>query len=637
MVDAPIVLGLVAVALLLAAIVVLKGGAKEEPAPTAAPAAAAAPAAPPAPNGRLQVFFGSQTGTAEGFAKTIADEARRRGFAPTVVDLEDFEADEFEDADWRAPTMVFAMATYGEGEPTDNSHVFFKWAKAAAKDGGGLLAGAKFAVFGLGNTQYQHFNAMGKLTDELLAALGGERCADLGLGDDDVDLEADFDAWRERLWSALCGSGGAADDGGAVALDFDVVFGGAKTAAPLGASTKFYADRAEAAVLATRELRSAADGGSTLHVELDAADLPYETADNLAILPANAPADVAAVAGALGLDLDASFALAPRDAAAKAPFPTPCGVREALTSYCDLTAAPKRANLAALVAAAGGDAPGVAKDNWAAWAEAVPGPPTLAAALVALGPSIPADAPREAVLAALVLKACPRLQPRYYTISSSTVADPGRVHVTCAVATLPPDGAKAGVCSATLAGAAVGATIRAFVRPSSFRAPPPGTPAPVVLIGPGTGVAPMRAILRERAAALAAGDETAAWGPARVSRATLYFGCKRPDLDHLYSEEMEAWRAGGALDALHVAYSRAQKHKVYVQDLLRRDADAAALAADVLDGKGHVYVCGGTAMGAAVAEALADVLAPKLGSRSDAKAYVDDMQKTGRYVQELWA
>ena len=190
MVDAPIVLGLVAVALLLAAIVVLKGGAKEEPAPSAAPAAAAAPAAPPAPNGRLQVFFGSQTGTAEGFAKTIADEARRRGFAPTVVDLEDFEADEFEDADWRAPTMVFAMATYGEGEPTDNSHVFFKWAKAAAKDGGGLLAGAKFAVFGLGNTQYQHFNAMGKLTDELLAALGGERCADLGLGDDDVDLGA---------------------------------------------------------------------------------------------------------------------------------------------------------------------------------------------------------------------------------------------------------------------------------------------------------------------------------------------------------------------------------------------------------------------------------------------------------------
>ncbi|KAH8045878.1 NADPH-hemoprotein reductase [Aureococcus anophagefferens] len=480
--------------------------------------------------------------------------------------------------------MVFAMATYGEGEPTDNSHVFFKWAKAAAKDDGGLLAGAKFAVFGLGNTQYQHFNAMGKLTDELLAALGGERCADLGLGDDDADLEADFDAWRERLWSALCGSGGAADDGGAVALDFDVVFGGATTAAPLGASTKFYADNAEAAVLATRELRAPADGGSTLHLELDAADLPYETADNLAILPANAPADVAAVAGALGLDLNASFALAA--AAAKAPFPTPCGVREALTSYCDLTAAPKRANLAALVAAAGGDAPGLAKDAWAAWAAAVPGPPTLAAALVALGPSIPADAPREAVLAALVLKACPRLQPRYYTISSSAVADPGRVHVTCAVATLPPDGAKAGVCSATLAGAAVGATIRAFVRPSSFRAPPAGKPAPVVLIGPGTGVAPMRAILRERAAALAAGDETAAWGSAR-------------------------------------------KHKVYVQDLLRRDAGARASPRR----QGPVYVCGGTAMGAAVAEALADVLAPKLGSRSDAKADVDDMQKTGRYVQ----
>ena len=100
---------------------------------------------------------------------------------------------------------------------------------------------------------------------------------------------------------------------------------------------------------------------------------------------------------------------------------------------------------------------------------------------------------------------------------------------------------------------------------------------------------------------------------------------------------MDAWVANKALDGYHVAYSRAQKHKVYVQDLMRKDDVAAALAADVLDDKGSVYVCGGTAMGAAVAEALADVLSAQLGSRADAKKYVDDMQQTGRYVQELWA
>ena len=645
--DASIALGLVAVVLLLAAIVVLRGGGsgKGVEAAEAAAAAAAVVVEPEvvAPNGAMQIFFGSQTGTAEGFAKTISDEAKRRGFAPSVVDLEDFDEDEFEDDAWLAPTLVFAMATYGEGEPTDNAHAFLKWAKRSVKDGEAPMARRRFSVFGLGNRQYQHYNAMGILADDLCEKLGGDRCADLGLGDDDADLEADFDLWRERLWASV---GSEAEAGGAVELEFDVVlegggdFAGACAAAealPPAASTKFYGDGRSLTIREIRELRSPADGGSTLHVELAATGLVYETADNLAILPENGERDVAAAAAALGAPLDARFCLrAAGGGAAKLPFPTPCTVREALTSYCDLTGAPSRRGVAALSAAAGGpDLQG--RDAFSAFLAKSAGPPTLAAAMTALGGVADLKGGDTARLLAVFLeKTAPRLRPREYTVSSSSVADAGAVHVTVAIAAIDKD--TAGVTSALLARGAVGGTVRAFARASSFRAPTGGGgAAPVVLVGPGTGVAPMRAILRERTHALAAGGSAAPWGPARVSRATLYFGCKRRDDDHLYADEMAAWVDAGALDALHVAYSREQAEKVYVQDLIREPENAKALVADLVKAEGALFVCGGTAMGASVGDAIKDILTPALGSRAAAEKYVEAMVAQGRYVQELWS
>ena len=173
--------------------------------------------------------------------------------------------------------------------------------------------------------------------------------------------------------------------------------------------------------------------------------------------------------------------------------------------------------------------------------------------------------------------------------------------------------------------------VRGVVKPSAFRAPI--TKAPVVLIGPGTGIAPFRAVLRERAAALKGnGASNAPWGPARVSSAILYFGCKRRDEDHLYREEMDQWDC-----QKHVAYSREQKHKVYVQDLMRKKNNSEALASAIIDGGGSVYVCGGTSMGSAVMEAVKDALELRLKDRAQAEKYVQSMHDGGRYVQELWS
>jgi NADPH-ferrihemoprotein reductase len=146
------------------------------------------------------IYFGSQTGTAEGYARVVMEEAKQQGFDGQTVDLEDFDPDQLA----TAPLTVFLMATYGEGEPTDNSAKFAKWMRNSDDElSADLLSGVRFAVFGLGNKQYEHFNRMGKLTDECLAKLGGRRVLEVGLGDDDGALEDDFERWRESLWASL--------------------------------------------------------------------------------------------------------------------------------------------------------------------------------------------------------------------------------------------------------------------------------------------------------------------------------------------------------------------------------------------------------------------------------------------------
>ena len=158
-------------------------------------------------NRRLVVFYGSQTGTAEEFAGRLAKEGTRYGMKGLVADPEEEEMEELEqlkdlDGDSNScPTIaVFMMATYGEGDPTDNAQDFYEKLKEGSMD----LSGVNYAVFGLGNKTYEHFNAMGKFVDEQLEKLGGSRVHVLGMGDDDANLEDDFITWKETFWSSVC-------------------------------------------------------------------------------------------------------------------------------------------------------------------------------------------------------------------------------------------------------------------------------------------------------------------------------------------------------------------------------------------------------------------------------------------------
>ena len=339
------------------------------------------------PGGLLTIYYATQTGTSESFARQLEREGAEHGFLVQVVDLEDIEvpilvAEHHKDVDSGKARAIFLTATYGEGEAPDNATLFCEalCEKAETKIldaeeetdvvDGALLADLEFCVFGLGNRQYDHFNSMGKFFDRVLVRLGAQRIMPLGMGDDDNDLEGDFETWKDtQLWSTLEKKylGGAAvpikksSKGELPDCQYAIEYHAAGTKAKKGSldqaysSGRHYFDAFDCPVTVVRELRLAADGDSTVHLEVDirnADGLTYRTADNLGVLPLNKTEIVVSVAKSLGYDLDAVFSLkaAGTHEWHGAPFPMPLTVREFLTRYCDLTGAPRRSDLKLLAA-----------------------------------------------------------------------------------------------------------------------------------------------------------------------------------------------------------------------------------------------------------------------------------------------
>jgi cytochrome P450/NADPH-cytochrome P450 reductase len=232
---------------------------------------------------------------------------------------------------------------------------------------------------------------------------------------------------------------------------------------------------------------------------------------------------------------------------------------------------------------------------------------------------------------AVYLEMLALLQPRYYSISSSPLADGGRVSVTVGVvsgAARSGLGEYRGVASHYLAARGADEIIHAAVRETKAGFRLPDDPAtPLVMIGPGTGLAPFRGFLRERAALASRG---AALGPAM-----LFFGCRRADEDFLYAEELKGYAAQGLVD-LHVAFSRApDAPKAYVQDLMRREADALWPLLE----EGVVFVCGdGARMEPDVKRALIEMHAARSGAPAAAsEAWMSGLGKAGRYVLDVWS
>jgi NADPH-ferrihemoprotein reductase len=565
------------------------------------------------------------------------------------------------------------MATYGEGEPTDNAAKFVKWAKNEDESAdASFLANCEYTVFGLGNRQYEHYNRMGKLTNELLEKLGARRFFEYGEGDDDGTLEEDFEKWKATLWTTLRKHANL--EGGAensislphpVSLQFLVK--------PLGHSlpegypkvnkskqqnsTRHFFIAPTVPLVAKRELRnldfvdpntkqrpSKEEVGSTLHLEFNLANsgLTYRTADNLSILPENSSSQVEAIARALKYDLDEIVDLVPNpdldEDDFKLMYPTPCTVRDLLTNYVDIQGKLSHASLKSLISY-------VRDSNQVAWLTNLIASENRAkfhAEIEDQCKSFVDVFTNELTSIELPLQdflhIAPPIIPRDYTISSSSTVSPTVVHITVSITEYTTKAGKyfSGLCSNYLKGLQSNASkCRILVKESTFRLPKTLS-SPMILIGPGTGLAPMRALLQERDYLLNKGT--------KLGKSLLFFGCKHENMDFIYSDELKAFEQKGAVDHLYTAFSRDQPNKkVYVQHLLADPKNSTELMKLILEENGYIYVCGATAMGNDVMATLIKLVADyKKVSQEEATGIVKKLQEKkpnqpSRYVQELWS
>uniref|UniRef100_A0A8C1YU20 NADPH--hemoprotein reductase n=1 Tax=Cyprinus carpio TaxID=7962 RepID=A0A8C1YU20_CYPCA len=534
----------------------------------------------------IVVFYGSQTGTAEEFANRLAKDAHRYGMKGMSADPEEYDLSELSRlTEIENSIAIFCMATYGEGDPTDNAQDFYDWLHEGDAD----FSGVKYTVFALGNKTYEHYNAMGKYVDQRLAELGAQRIFDLGMGDDDGNLEEDFVSWREQFWPAVCEHFGVEATGEESSirqyelkvhsdLNMNKIYTGElgrlksfeNQKPPFDSKNPFLAP-----VTVNRKLNKAGDR-HLMHLELDitGSKIRYESGDHVAVYPINDSVIVNRIGDLLGVDLDTVISLNNLDEESnkKHPFPCPTTYRTALTHYLDITNPPRTNVLYELAQYATEP-----KDQ-----ENMRKMASSSAEGKALYQSWVLDSCRN-ILAILedfpslrppidhLCELLPRLQARYYSIASSSKVHPNSIHICAVVVEYKTKTGRVnkGVATNWLknkmpADNGHKATVPMYIRKSQFRLPFKSS-NPVIMIGPGTGIAPFMGFVQERGWLKEQGKD--------VGETVLYYGCRYKNEDFLYQEELEEFEKTGVLTALNVAFSRDQAEKValmlgYVYSLL---------------------------------------------------------------------
>lgn len=561
----------------------LAGALQGEGLPAAGPATAGAVARASHP---LTILYGTESGNAEELAFRTKKEADQKGFKSKVVNMADYSGDQLA----REDNLLVLVSTWGDGDPPDQAEPFHSFLMS---DQAPQLPKTRYSVLALGDTSYEQFCQTGKEMDARLETLGGERV--FPRQDCDVDFEDPYSKWAAGALAALLPELKDPPPPPATVT-------ATAPAVEYGRKNPFPAELTERILL-----NGSGSAKEIYHLEfsLEGSGILYEPGDSLGVVPTNHPDVVDAILKQAGVRPDEEIESV---GGLKS-------IRSALIEDYEITVLTSSIvkKYAALAQNEQLDALLADREKLKDW--------LYGRQLADLLFEFPVDN----LTCAHFLELMRKLPPRLYSIASSLMAYPDGVHLTVGAVRYERHGLPLhGVASTFLADRVeVGEKVPVYIQKNkSFRLPENGD-TPIIMVGPGTGIAPFRAFVQER---IARGAQGKSW---------LFFGDQHFNTDFLYQLEWQDYLKSGALTKLNTAFSRDQKHKIYVQDRMREKA--AELYRWMEDGA-HFYVCGDASrMAKDVHQALIDIVAAEGGrSPEDAEAYVKQLQKDKRYQRDVY-
>ena len=540
----------------------------------------------------LTVLFGSESGNAEGLADQTVKAAAKAGFKAKAVSMGDINPAKLKGV----KHLLVIVSTWGEGDPPENAIDFYN---TFMSDQAPRFEGTRYSVLGLGDTSYEHFCKMGIDFDTRLEALGAKRIFERK--DCDVDFDEDYVIWQKGVFAALSEL---------TNVSSSVSAADSATAIPAAPAVSYSRKNPFPSKLENRILLNGKGSAKeTIHLEfsLEGSGLTYEVGDALAVIPANAQDVVESILEATKLDGSSTVTLKEGDYT----------LHDALTHKLEITTITlpmlkrynefaQNADLDALIH----------PDNKQQFNDYIYGRELI---------DILSEFPAKELTANGLAGALRKLPPRLYSIASSLKAHPDEVHLTVGVVRYHTNGRqRKGVCSSYLADRIQeGETASVFISSNKHFKIPDNPDAPLIMVGPGTGIAPFRAFIEERQAIDAKGKN---W---------LFFGDQHYLTDFLYQTEWQDYLNDGILTKLDVAFSRDQANKVYVQDRMRENAKELY---NWLQEGATFCVCGDASrMAHDVDKALHDIVAREGKMSEDAASeYVKKLKTEKRYLRDVY-
>ncbi|KIX04786.1 uncharacterized protein Z518_05657 [Rhinocladiella mackenziei CBS 650.93] len=634
-------------------------------------------------NKDVVVFWGSQSGTAEGFAHRLARDLMHRLRLETLAaDLSDFDPHTVANIQ-QSQIAIFLLSTYGEGDPSDNATAFVNWLRSNPEV---TLHNLRFAAFGCGNSNYKYYNAVIDQVTHSLESMGANKLLETGKADDAKGTtEEDFVDWKDTLVTAFSSQLGFSSEpqleyipSVRVVEDDSTDVSGIHLGEPslssmgkINTSSGPISSIVQLPITGVRDLvKIPTNAPSCLHMEFDLSRQPmikYKTGDHMAIFPVNPDAEVSMLLRLLKLEARENVPIMitpidPDDSSLRIPSPTtPRALFQHYLEVCGPVSREVVRDLAqwASTERARSFLLGIVADK-ATYADFVARHHLTLGRLLQHTLSVDCNADWSGLPLSFIVDNLRPMTPRYYSISSSSVTSPRRVSVTVAVESSPlpldtqttiPGLARSYLSSFLtfspqpalgIPKSSPSPSIYAFIRRSAFKLPA-SQRTPLILIAAGTGIAPFRAFVQERAR-LAAATRSSSHSPAEKRNSSagpilLFFGCRHPERNLLYQDEffdLENDVLKGKLTIIH-AFSRLEgQKKMYVQDRVEEKMEEVSRL--LLEEDASLYVCGSAAMARDVSSTICQGVKLRKGfeGEDEVKKWREERKRAKKWQEDVW-